>query len=350
MKKIDILIIGAGLTGLTLGYLLHQKGIPFIILEARDRLGGRILTRYKEGEASIEMGATWLGEKHTAINQLLKELKLSISEQYPEKYAIYDIRSEQQPQLVKLPPNSTPSYRINGGSSTLINTLASHIPKENILLNQAVSAIHQLSDNGILVKTNQTTVTANILISTLPPYLLTSTIDIQPPLPSSLLSIARHTHTWMGESIKVGFRYKGAIWRKSTGTVLSDYLPIIEMYDHSQPSAPHYAIKAFMHERFGQLSPDERKKIALEQLQRYYGRAVWDYIDYEETVWQDEKYTFRPYPHHILPHQNNGHSAYRQSFMDGKLWVGGSETAEAFAGYMDGAVSSAYWIFKQLIK
>lgn len=45
MKKSDILIIGGGLTGLTLAYLLRTKKVKVKVIEARERLGGRIFTK-----------------------------------------------------------------------------------------------------------------------------------------------------------------------------------------------------------------------------------------------------------------------------------------------------------------
>ena len=46
-----IIIVGAGLSGLLTGYLLKKEGIPFKILEARNRIGGRINTVYGTNEA-----------------------------------------------------------------------------------------------------------------------------------------------------------------------------------------------------------------------------------------------------------------------------------------------------------
>jgi monoamine oxidase len=63
----DILIIGAGLTGLTIAYLLRQQNIAVTIVEGRERVGGRIYTKYNETLAPQEMGATWFGKNHTAL-------------------------------------------------------------------------------------------------------------------------------------------------------------------------------------------------------------------------------------------------------------------------------------------
>ena len=50
----DVLIIGAGLAGLYTAQLLHRSGISCIVLEARDRIGGRILTT-----SGFDLGPSW---------------------------------------------------------------------------------------------------------------------------------------------------------------------------------------------------------------------------------------------------------------------------------------------------
>ena len=66
-EKNDIIIIGAGLTGLALAYFLRDKKLSIRILEARDRIGGRIHTVREKGLTPMEMGATWLGKKHVTL-------------------------------------------------------------------------------------------------------------------------------------------------------------------------------------------------------------------------------------------------------------------------------------------
>lgn len=56
MEETKNLIIGAGLAGLTAAYELHKAGKPFLLLEARDRIGGRILTSRVEGDGPLELG------------------------------------------------------------------------------------------------------------------------------------------------------------------------------------------------------------------------------------------------------------------------------------------------------
>ena len=53
-QQVDICIIGAGLTGLLMAYRLEESGKKVIIVESRDRIGGRIYTDSKEGFAHLE--------------------------------------------------------------------------------------------------------------------------------------------------------------------------------------------------------------------------------------------------------------------------------------------------------
>lgn len=60
MDKKRIVIIGAGLSGLSAAKHLDSERYEIIVLEARDKIGGRIETIYSQGGDIIEMGANWL--------------------------------------------------------------------------------------------------------------------------------------------------------------------------------------------------------------------------------------------------------------------------------------------------
>ncbi len=347
----NILIIGAGLTGLTLAYYLKQKNSTVQIVEARERLGGRIHTLYSDQNAPLEMGATWLGKKHHHLTTLLQALNIGIFEQKLGDRAIYEPISTSPPQIVKLPPNTDPSFRIKGGTSTLIQALANELDPNTIHTGQRVQAIHQVADK-IIVTTNHQSFEAAVVISTLPPFLLTETIDIQPALPANLLQLTQQTHTWMGESIKVALTYPSPFWRKenSSGTLFSNVGPIPEMYDHTNVEEDRFALKGFLNGTYYTLSKTERLELIRRQLRKYFGQQADDFTAYEEAVWRNDPFTFAPYPKHVLPHQNNGHPLFRQPYLDGRLFIAGAETAATFPGYMDGAVESAKFVSNQIVQ
>lgn len=73
-------IIGAGLAGLSAAYRLKKKNWTVTIVEARDRIGGRVFTHHfrENRELYCELGGEWVGNDHEAIIQLCKELKLDL--------------------------------------------------------------------------------------------------------------------------------------------------------------------------------------------------------------------------------------------------------------------------------
>lgn len=68
-------VIGAGLSGLTAAYRLAQAGRQVVVVESRDRVGGRTLTTTLAGEA-YDLGAQWVGPHQRHIHRLLQELGL----------------------------------------------------------------------------------------------------------------------------------------------------------------------------------------------------------------------------------------------------------------------------------
>lgn len=349
MKQTEIIIIGAGLTGLTLAYLLQKQGVYPLLLEARDRPGGRIHTLYHADEAPLEMGATWLGKKHKHLVRLLEELELPIFPQILGNQGIYEPISTSPPQIVQLPPNDEPSYRIAGGTVALIRALLETIREEQLQYNQLVRTIRR-DDGGLIVETDDTTYRALKVVTTLPPHLLFSTINITPALLPQLRETAAKTHTWMGESIKVALTYPTPFWRQTnrSGTIFSNVGPIPEMYDHADADDRHFALKGFFNSAYHHTTTEHRLELIMQQLGRYFGDDARQFSRYEERVWRNDPLTFREYDAPVLPHQHNGHALFRQPQWDGSLLIAGSETAAAFPGYMDGAVHSAEFALKAL--
>jgi monoamine oxidase len=348
MKK-DILIIGAGLTGLLLAYRLQAVGYSVQLLEARDRLGGRIHTLSSEEETPIEMGATWLGSQHQALVHLLRELELPVFEQYMTGKALFEPLSTQPAQEIDIPHNESPSYRIQGGSSVLIQKLASYLNETAISLNTAVTHIEAIPE-GVRVLAGKQSWTARQVVSTLPPNLFINTIQCTPHLPEDLVRLAKQTHTWMGDSIKFGVSYAHPFWREKgfSGTLFSNVGPITELYDHSNVAENRFALKGFLSSGLSQDTAAHREEKVMTQLTRVMGPEASNYLAYEECVWQDEAYTYIPYGNFVMPHQNNGHQYFQEAYLNNCLWISGSETATRFGGYMDGAIQSAAYTAQKI--
>jgi monoamine oxidase len=73
----DVCVIGAGYAGLTAARRLHQNGKTVAVLEARDRVGGRIWTQTLSDGTPVDRGGAWLGPKHDAMFGLAREMGVS---------------------------------------------------------------------------------------------------------------------------------------------------------------------------------------------------------------------------------------------------------------------------------
>src|ERR1700676_165827 len=69
----DVCVVGAGYAGLTAALRLHQQGRSVVVLEARDRVGGRVWTQQVSDGFSVDRGAAWLAPKHDAIFRLARD-------------------------------------------------------------------------------------------------------------------------------------------------------------------------------------------------------------------------------------------------------------------------------------
>ena len=69
----DFVIIGAGLTGLSLAKKLQEQGKDFLVLEGRDRIGGRIHTIKTDNGPKVECGATWYFPHFNKVESQIRE-------------------------------------------------------------------------------------------------------------------------------------------------------------------------------------------------------------------------------------------------------------------------------------
>ena len=73
----DVLVVGAGLSGLAAARALTTAGADVVVLEARDRVGGRTEGLLLDDRTPLELGGQWLGEGHTRMAGLVAELGLA---------------------------------------------------------------------------------------------------------------------------------------------------------------------------------------------------------------------------------------------------------------------------------
>ena len=194
----SIIIIGAGLSGLYAAWRLLHKHPDVLILESRDRSGGRILSTEYDNSCRFDMGPAWVWPQlQPRIQSLITELDLQIFKQFTSGVLLYE-RSPGVVERYRGQSAHTESYRIAGGAQAITDVLLNLLPESCVCLNTRVNALSQANKeihclrNGIAC-----TFTADKIILALPPRIVQRDIAISPELPGQVSDIWASIPTWM---------------------------------------------------------------------------------------------------------------------------------------------------------
>ncbi len=92
-KSADVLVIGAGVAGLIAARNLTNAGKKVLVVEARDRVGGRTWSG-KLGKGTFDWGGQWIGPQQHRMNQLVNELAIETFATYEHGIKTLDLRSK----------------------------------------------------------------------------------------------------------------------------------------------------------------------------------------------------------------------------------------------------------------
>ncbi|WP_353653704.1 NAD(P)/FAD-dependent oxidoreductase [Mycobacterium sp. DL99] len=76
-RDATVVVVGAGVAGLTAARELHRRGIDVVVLEAADRLGGRTMSETTALGSTVDLGGQWIGHDHRRLMALADELGLT---------------------------------------------------------------------------------------------------------------------------------------------------------------------------------------------------------------------------------------------------------------------------------
>lgn len=338
----NVIIIGGGLSGLTLAYLLSKKNIKATVLEGSERFGGRIQTVKGTLETPLELGATWFSDMHPHLLFLVNELGLKKYPQYSKGISLFQTKSFEPTQKFFVPEAENPSYRIAGGTQTLIDTLINKLDKEQLHLDSKITAVKETENSLFVEAGNGKSWVAGKVIICIPPQLAVSHITFSPNLPEEINKLLPTVQTWMAGAIKFTLEYTEPFWRNDgySGMLYSHAGIITEMYDHTNFEENKFGFTGFLNSGAASYSQEVRKEFVLKQLEELFGESALKPVAYFDKIWTNE-FISQNNQEYQRPHYNNGHPFLQKSYMNGKLFFSGTETAIEFPGYMEGAVIAA---------
>jgi monoamine oxidase len=439
MREVDVVIVGAGLAGLAAARALTAAGREVVVLEGRDRVGGRTLNeRVGDGAADVvELGGQWVGPKHARLLALARELGV---ETYPthtvgeslfawggnvkryrgtiprinpmvladvgqamarlnrmakavpleapwtapraaawdgQTFATWMGRNLATPggralmamalEAVWAADPSEPSLlhvlfyihsggrlealldteggaqqdRFVGGSQLLSLKMAEALGEERVALGATVRAVEQ-DAGGVTVRADGAEVRAGHAIVAIP-VPLTSRIAWTPAMPHARDALTQRMA--MGSVVKCMAIYDEPFWRAAglSGTATDADGPVKVIYDNSPPGGRPGVLLGFFEGRAAQVAmratQDERREQVTRVFARLFGERAARPERYVDLAWGQEELTRGCYGANMPPGGWTGFGPALRAPVGRVHWAG-AETATAFCGYMEGAVTS----------
>ncbi|EGA90993.1 amine oxidase [Planococcus donghaensis MPA1U2] len=350
-----VIIVGAGLSGLRAASLLTEQGIACKVIEARNRIGGRVLSasvQNQENLGKFDLGPTWFWPQYEPnIASFVKKLGLETFVQQNDGDLLVERFQRKPPERCKMQENiHERGVRITGGMQSLIDALAKTIPLSIIELETRVKKIclDQVGKLTVEVETadgERKQISAANVILALPPRLVANHIEFSPDLPAELMEDIKEKPTWMGSQAKAVAVYKRPFWRDSglSGLVLSSAGPLQEIYDASPIDGAgalfgFFGITSEVRQQMGQ---EKITELVTNQLIKLFGNEAEHPLEILYKDWSNDLET--AVIEDSSPFKN--YTSYGQPPISGiwqeKVIFAGTETNAQFSGHLEGALQSA---------
>ncbi|WP_214828268.1 FAD-dependent oxidoreductase [Exiguobacterium sp. s26] len=343
----NIAIIGAGVSGLYAASLLIEKGYDVTVFEARDRIGGRVLSH-----DGFDLGPTWYWpETETTITQLIERLNLPTFSQHTTG----DLMLERQFGVIErhtLPPgHAVPSMRLVGGMASLTTALAATLPAGTIHLESTVTSIRQVEEEIVVEIESGESKLFNQVILAIPPRLV-SRISFQPELSETTKAKLANTPTWMAGQAKVLAVYDRPFWRDNglSGQGMSWAGVLQEIHDASQPDglAALFGFFRLSAAERSVLDRDELNRRVIDRLVRLFGEEARQPRDVIYVDWSSDRHTATVQDGEPLTDFPVYQPIALEPAWEGRLSLAGTETDSLFGGHIEGALRAAERVVEQL--
>ena len=353
ISQTQVAIIGGGLAGLHAAHLLHRAGVSFQLFEARDRLGGRILTVDEAGRAAevgFDLGPSWFWpDMQPGLGDLVDELRLGTFAQHNDGDMLYERGLRERPHRMRGMGQEPRSMRLTGGSGALIHALATNLPKDALHLGAAVTDL-RLIEAGIELTCQRhgklpQRISFSHVIAALPPRLLAAAIRFDPALAEASLNLWQSTPTWMAPHAKFFALYDRSFWREAglSGAAQSMVGPLGETHDATtaQGQAALFGFVGISAAQRANIGEEPLIRAAIQQLTRLFGPEAAHPRATLLKDWTADEWTSTPADGSASGHPSSVRVGWVTGQWAERLVLAGSETSPTEPGYLAGAVEAS---------
>lgn len=347
--KLRVIVVGAGLSGLSAALLLADRGHDVAVLEARSAPGGRVRSVFAADGLTYlaDLGPTWVWPMYQpVVRRWLEKLGLATFPQFDDGDAVLDF-GPGQPVQTRFLPGQSGQERVRGGSQALIDRLVAGLPAGTIRLNAAVSAISMAGPEvRVRLRDDGTVLMADHVILAVPPRIALTRVAFEPGLDGALIEALSGLPTWMAPHAKAVAIYETAFWRGRglSGRIASRAGPMVEAHDHSGPDGMPAAIFGFVgwpadlrRQAKGRLTHE-----IMAQLARCFGADAPAPVSLHVEDWAGDPdiATARDIGE-AGGHPDIGPDILRRGHGGHRLWFAGAESATVSPGLIEGAFEAA---------
>ena len=343
----DLIIVGAGLAGLALAGTMTEDGRDTVVLEARSRLGGRVLS-HATSAGIYDLGPAWIWPSlQPRIAGLVRDAGVALFEQAEAGGFIYQDQHGRTQRIASGFRQEPPSLRVSGGIEALIAAVARQCPRDHVRLGAKVRRI-AVTDDGVEVTADLndsvSTLRADRVALALPPRQL-GAIEFLPDLPAALKVRLGSVPTWMAGHAKALALYDTAPWREAqlSGSAASHCGPLAEIHEASLPGAAEAALVGFF--GWDAARRESQRETLADQVAAQLGVLFGVRAGAPTAVmvqdWASEPWTATNADRAM----GAAHPEYQPIPLPEpwgrRVTLCGSETAPEFGGYLEGALAAA---------
>ncbi|MEM9471224.1 MAG: NAD(P)/FAD-dependent oxidoreductase [Pseudomonadota bacterium] len=342
----DVIVIGAGLSGLVAATLVLEQGRSVVLLEASDRPGGRIRSLHdaKTGTMLGDLGPTWVWPPYQpVVVEWLQRLGLHTFPQFETGKAALDY-GPATPIQFQTVPGQHGIARIAGGPQALIDALAAKLPSGVLRTGVAVTAV-RAGDEDVVVEAQGTTCKANQVIVAAPLRVAENSINWSPALGDELVEALTDTPTWMSVHAKALVVYPSAFWRRAglSGRIASRAGPLAEAHDVSGEDGTPAALFGFVGWPYEMraANKDRLQTDIVAQLVRCLGEAAAQPTQIHVEDWAVNDFICSPRDRaEAMNHPDIRPEVLRQTHMQGRVVFAAAETSKISPGLIEGALAA----------